>query len=268
MKQTSQNFRRRATTTLYFVVLTFLIPSSSRWNNLHLSPAVRLTDLTFSSLVYKDVTTSPQNPTVYLSLNQYESLLLTLSLGTLSTTITSLSSTISQDGGNTTTYGSAYVEQGTALYSWYYLTAIPVGSNLSALTNKECSQVQETYSPANLTLGFAQLLASRLPVPYGSVVIVGNLTCQPYYPTQTRPDNPAVFVLSDLQITTLYTEFAVNAPYVTYKNPSSVNTSLQLNETLAPLGQVTVLYYVQESLQHIVLQGVQTSLSLCFCIDG
>ena len=257
VSQTQLNVRRR--TSFNYVALTFLISSDSALN-------ARIRASTFSSFVYDDQTTSPYSQTNFLTLYQYQTTLLSLSISALEGIISNSNTGISLLAGNTSSVGGAHDYLATGTYNFHYLNAAPIGSNLSSMTVEDCFRVQQEYTPANLTHTFASLLATLLPLPFGSVQIEGGpVTCQSLYPTQTRNDSPAVFVVADMQLTTLYTLFPVNASQVSFANQAVLNQSLQLPDPYAPLSTATVMNFAEIVLQHIVLLGVQAYLRL-LCI--
>ena len=161
---------------------------------------------------------------------------------------------------NMSTFGARSPDLAVASLSWTGLRAVASTETFPGVNVQQCSAINSTYTNAQVIFLFETILASLLPLPFGGVTVIGNITCQPMFPTQILPYDPAFFAIPTLNITTLYTEFAAHASYVTFLgvNESSAN---QLSEGNAPLSYNFIQDMVQISLRSVVIPAVSNSIS-------
>ena len=147
-----------------------------------------------------------------------------------------------------------------AKYGWTDLGVSDDNSGVAPLTNSECAVFSASVTnQATLALSLAAELAKALPVLPANLTIQSPITCAPRRPMQTRPDQVAVFTISDINLVAISTLFAANADYVTMPAASSVGSFTEAN---SPLSVRAVRSALQNALRRIFLTAYRNALSM------
>ncbi len=147
-----------------------------------------------------------------------------------------------------------------ASYAWSDLGVADDNSPLAVITNQQCQTLMSFTSPEAFKTNLADQLALVLPITAKSVQFVGNVTCAPMLPLQTRPDQRAVFSVT-FTLSALYTLFASQAAYVRF--PDTIDSSMLGTELTAPLSLKSVRSALQNSLRRSFLTNYQDATGMC-----